>query len=208
MQKNLSLRHAARLALAALLALGFAGTAVADGGITYTDVAAGDGAGITYRRGPSVRAQIREDIINGLAVDPVSIPDYFGTVRPNSPQKGRGAPGVAILDYDGDGDLDLYVPNGPGVANSLYESQLADTGNLTFVDVGVSARVDATDQDSSGVCYGDIDNDGDPDLYVLGTGEPNRLFENKGHGRFKDINPSGRRGAAATGTRSPARSAT
>jgi len=94
---------------------------------------------------------------------------------------------VAILDYDGDGDLDIYVTNGPGAANSLYSNQLEETGQLTFVDVAEAAGVAATDQDSNGVSYGDIDNDGDHDLLVLGAGEANRLFENLGDGTFVDI---------------------
>jgi hypothetical protein len=41
--------------------------------------------------------------------------------------------------------------------------------------------------DATGVCFGDIDNDGFPDLLVLGRNEPNRLFHNQGNGTFKDI---------------------
>jgi enediyne biosynthesis protein E4 len=46
--------------------------------------------------------------------------------------------------------------------------------------------VGATDQDSFGVCAGDVDNDGDQDLLVLGNNEPNRFFENRGNGAFVD----------------------
>lgn len=105
---------------------------------------------------------------------------------PNHPLKGRGAPGVAIFDFDGDDDLDIYVTNGPGAANSLLSNQLVETGLLGFVDVASAAGVDAYSQDSMGVCFGDIDNDGDEDLYVLGRDEPNRLFENDGDGTFND----------------------
>ena len=48
----------------------------------------------------------------------------------------------------------------------------------------------AADQDSTGVCYGDIDNDGDQNVLVLGRAEPNRLFENQGDGTFADISAS------------------
>jgi len=41
--------------------------------------------------------------------------------------------------------------------------------------------------DATGVCFGDIDNDGFPDLLVLGRNEPNRLFHNQGNGTFVDI---------------------
>ncbi len=98
-----------------------------------------------------------------------------------------GTPGVVMFDYDGDDDLDLYVTNGPGTSNSLYSNQWQETGQLTFVDVAEQAGVTATEQHSSGVSYGDIDNDGDHDLLVLGVGQPNRLFENQGDGTFIDI---------------------
>jgi hypothetical protein len=94
---------------------------------------------------------------------------------------------VALLDFDGDGDLDIYVTNGPGAANSLYASRLEETGTLRFEDVAKAAGVAAVEQDSTGVCYGDLDNDGDPDLIVLGRSEPNRLFENQGDGTFRDV---------------------
>ncbi|RMH20741.1 MAG: CRTAC1 family protein [Acidobacteria bacterium] len=172
-------------ALGVLMTLGLAVGAFADGGVTFTDVADGDGAGITYRRVPSPdRLALQQSV---LANSPYPIPIFFPQIRPNTPQKPRGAPGVAILDYDGDGDLDIYVTNGPGADNSLYQNQLVETGSVTFIDRGASAGVGAFDQDSSGVCFGDIDNDGDEDLYVLGTGEPGRLFENQGDGTFLDV---------------------
>lgn len=161
-----------------------AGATMADGGVTFTDIADGGSAGITYERTPSPRSAIRDQI---LADSPLSNFQFFVIRRPNSPQKGRGAPGVAIFDYDRDGDLDIYVPNGPGSINSLYENQWIPAGSMSFVDVGSASGSGAGDQDSSGVCFGDIDNDGDEDLYVLGTGEPNRLFENLGNDTFADI---------------------
>jgi hypothetical protein len=152
----------------------------APGGVTFTDIAAGDGAGISYRRAPTPDAVM---IFDALKAQPI----FHMSQLPLIPFKDRGAPGVALLDYDGDDDLDIYVTNGPGVANSLYSSRLRETGMLSFVDVAASAGVAVSDQDSTGVCYGDIDNDGDPDLMVLGNMDPNRLFENQGDGTFVDI---------------------
>lgn len=105
----------------------------------------------------------------------------------NSALKDHGAPGLAVLDFDNDGDLDIYVPNGPGRANSLYSNQFSELDITTFVDVAESAGVALTEHDSSGICYGDIDNDGDHDLLVLSTGNKNTLFENQGDGTFSDI---------------------
>ncbi len=145
--------------------------------VTFSDIASL--AGIDYRRIPSARNEIFDEIKLGPPLTPED--------RAEVPLFARGLPGVAILDYDGDGDLDIYVINGPGAANSLYSNQLEETGQLTFVDMGEAAGVAATDQDSTGVSYGDIDNDGDHDLLVLGAGEANRLFENLGDGTFVDI---------------------
>jgi len=158
--------------------------AFADGGVTFTDIAEGGGAGVTFHRTASPRDAIRTDILNAT---PLAVPSFLGDARANSPQKAHGGPGVAVFDFDNDGDLDVYVTNGPGSANSLYSSQLVESGQMAFVDLSVAAGVDATSQDSSGVCFGDIDNDGDEDLYVLGTGESNLLFENNGDGTFTDI---------------------
>ncbi len=173
-----------RLGLGAML-LVMAAPLLADGGVTFTDIAEGDNAGISFRRLASPRAALRQAAIG---MTPTTGADFFFNLRPNfTPQKGRGAPGVALLDFDRDGDIDIYVANGPNAANALYSNQWVETGVAEFIDVSGGAGVDAFDQDSSGVCFGDLDNDGDHDLYVLGTGEPNRLFENLGSGSFADV---------------------
>jgi hypothetical protein len=173
-------RNVATAAVLGLVTLLFAGPpAIADGGVTFRDIAAGDGAGITYRRARSVT----DAAFDALKRQPAyTINDVFAT-----PFKPRGAPGVALLDFDGDGDLDIFVTNGPGRCKSLYSNQLKETGKTTFVDVAMAAGVCAADMDATGVCFGDIDNDGFPDLLVLGRNEPNRLFHNQGNGTFVDI---------------------
>lgn len=167
----------------ALLLSAVAAPLHADGGVTFTNIATQPGSGITYGR---VTSPDREADRAGIAS--MSYPlAVFPTVLPESPQKWHGAPGVAVFDFDNDGDLDIYVTNGPGANNSLYSNQLVQTGQLSFVDVGVAAGVGLQDEDNSGVCFGDIDNDGDKDLYVLGSGHSNHLFENNGNGTFTDI---------------------
>jgi hypothetical protein len=156
----------------------------ADGGVTFTNIAAGDQAGVTYRR---VVSPDRLAVRLATAAAPIPIPEFFEKAVVNSPQKWHGAPGVAVFDYDRDGDLDVYVTNGPGANNSLYSNQLEESGTVSFIDVGEAAGVGLKDHDSNGVCYGDVDNDGDEDLYVLGAGFPNHLFENNGNGTFTDI---------------------
>ncbi len=164
----------------------------ADGGVVFTDGA--DEAGISYERTPSPRLAIHAGY---NAQSPIPSP-RVPMLQANSPQKDHGAPGLVIWDYDNDGDLDIYVTNGPGTANSLFQNQLAQSGAMTFVDVAAAANVELVNQDSSGACFGDIDNDGDPDLYVLGTGQPNVLLRNEGDGTFSNV--TARAGVAGIGT--------
>ncbi len=110
-----------------------------------------------------------------------------GNELPVMPTRANGIPGVVVFDPDDDGDLDIYVTNGPGSPNSLYRNRLGETGYLAFIDEAVGAGVDATAQDSTGACAGDLDNDGDEDLVVLGRSEGNRLFENQGNGTFAEV---------------------
>ena len=147
--------------------------------VTFTDIAADGGAGIDYRRAPSTRYETIRGYQEAGGIAPEQLP--------LSPLKARGAPGVALFDYDRDGDLDIYVTNGPGHPNSLYRNQLIPRGKLRFVDVATRAGVDATEADSTGTCFGDIDNDGDQDLMVLAFNAPHSLFENNGDGTFRDI---------------------
>lgn len=166
-------------------------SALAQEPVRFDDLAARPESGLIYRRTPSPRHSALETII---ATGRLRLAEDL----PRLPGKSHGAPGVALLDFDRDSDLDIYVTNGPGSANSLFSSQLRERGELRFIDVAIAAGVDATDQDSNGVCFGDLDNDGDEDLLVLGAGEPNRLFENRGDGTFADVT---RRAGIGGGTR-------
>jgi len=159
----------------------------ADGGVTFSNIAANDGAGITYRRVQTPGRRVILDRLQSLRLS-LSVPTVAYNAR--TPQKPHGAPGIAVFDYDNDGDLDIYVTNGPGKANSLYSNQFKETGKVTFIDVAEAAGVTATAQDSSGVCYGDLDNDGFEDLYVTSPSDPSILFHNNGDGTFSDITHS------------------
>ena len=97
--------------------------------------------------------------------------------------------GVALLDFDGDGWLDIYLVNGSTLqprADGVPRAALyRNNGDRTFRDVTPAAGV-ANERWGQGACVGDADNDGAPDLYVTNFG-PNRLFRNLGGGRFADI---------------------
>jgi hypothetical protein len=106
------------------------------------------------------------------------------------------AGGCAFLDYDGDGDLDIYFVNGayvegfsavPGrryrgkLANALYRNN----GDGTFTDVTAQAGVGDKGM-GMGVSVADYDNDGHPDLFVTNYGR-NVLYHNNGDGTFTDV---------------------
>ena len=121
-------------------------------------------------------------------------------------------PGVAIFDYDRDGDMDFYVssaeinallPDTTGGPNKLFRND----GNNRYTQVAEAAGVDAPEANSTGVAACDIDNDGYQDLYVASYGRigdgldyraaryypelpdiiKDRLFRNNQDGTFTDI---------------------
>lgn len=97
--------------------------------------------------------------------------------------------GAASGDYDGDGDIDVFIVRGDIGPNLLYQNQ----GNLVFLDVAVEAGLANTkstteNHQHSGPMFADIDGDGDLDLFVGGIGgDPSLLFENNGDGSFTDV---------------------
>lgn len=179
-----------RIDIVLLVLLSLAGATAARGAdeVSFVNIADDPDSGLVFSKHPSslfaTTTQVRQDSLQ----NPI---DFVTRVLTLPAMGGFGLSGAAVWDYDRDGDLDIYVANGPGAPNSLFSNQLQETGSLHFIDVAVSAGVDATAQDSQGVCYGDIDNDGDPDLVVLGRKEPNLLFENRGDGTFHVVQESG-----------------
>ena len=112
------------------------------------------------------------------------------------------APGVGMFDYDGDGDLDIYVvqgkmlgpappggANGPPLNDRLYRNDLEvhqdGTRSLLFTDVTAKSGIVARGY-GMGVAAGDINNDGWVDLYLTRFGA-NQMFRNKGDGTFSEI---------------------
>ncbi|GMH35200.1 hypothetical protein BSKO_03068 [Bryopsis sp. KO-2023] len=103
-----------------------------------------------------------------------------------SPVRAFGRPGIALLDADSDGDLDIYVPTGDRQANQLFLNQLNEAGRLEFHEAGEKFGVQLEGIDSNAVCGCDIDNDGDEDLIVLNSRHPWSLLRNDG-GVFVDV---------------------
>ncbi len=96
-------------------------------------------------------------------------------------------PGVAVLDYDGDGDLDLLVPGvpPPGDPQSAAPKRLwRQDSDGRFTDVTEAAGL-GHGGFGSGVAVGDTDNDGDVDLYFTNYG-PDQFFVNQGDGTFTE----------------------
>ncbi|MGI9272631.1 MAG: CRTAC1 family protein [Woeseiaceae bacterium] len=111
------------------------------------------------------------------------------------------AGGVASGDYDGDGDIDLFIVRGDVGPNLLYRND----GNNTFVDVAATAGLAFTKSATenyrhSGPMFADLDGDDDLDLFIGGVqGDPCRVFENNGDGTFTDVTAgSGFDGIGAT----------
>jgi hypothetical protein len=90
--------------------------------------------------------------------------------------------GLCAADVDGDGLPDLYFVTQLGT-NELWKNQ----GHGRFVNVTASAGLEMPDAIGVACAFADIDNDGDPDLFVTTVRHGNRLFENLGNGTFRDI---------------------
>ena len=99
--------------------------------------------------------------------------------------------GVALLDYDNDGWLDIYLVNGSTVAAETgkvtppHAALFHNNHNGTFTDVSAKAGV-ANDRWGFGAIVGDFDNDGWPDIFVSNYGK-SRLYHNNHNGTFTDV---------------------
>ncbi len=133
----------------------------ADSRVQFVNIASE--AGLTFRH------------FNGASKEKL-MPETFGS-------------GVAWIDYDNDGWIDLCFANGadlahgkPSPGNALFRN----LGNGRFADVTAKAGIAGNGQFSTGITVGDYDNDGFLDIYVTGYGS-NQLFHNNGDGTFSDV---------------------
>ena len=137
-----------------------------------------------------------------------------GSFRETAAERGLADPlwasSAAFADVEGDGDLDLYVSNyvdfslannkacgdqrrqlrgycGPDVYSALPDRFYRNLGDGRFRDETEAAGFAGARGAGLGVCFGDLDDDGRPDLYVANDLMPNYLFRNRGDGGFEDV---------------------
>jgi enediyne biosynthesis protein E4 len=89
--------------------------------------------------------------------------------------------GIAFIDYDNDGLLDIFVVSGPASSSRMYHNE----GKGKFRDATNELGLQRTGW-GQGVCAGDYDNDGYTDLFVTYWGQ-NVLYHNAGGQRFEDV---------------------
>ena len=140
-------------------------------------VANGDGAGFSFRPLP------REAGLTGVTI--------FGGRTANRYLLETTGSGVALIDYDGDGHLDIFLVNGTTLEGFpagreprpyLYRNR----GDRTFEDVTAASGLQEQWGWGQGACAGDFDNDGHDDLAVTYYGH-DRLYRNTGRGAFVDV---------------------
>jgi enediyne biosynthesis protein E4 len=116
----------------------------------------------------AARAGLRDVFPNGGTVSKQFIIETTGS-------------GIAFIDYDNDGLLDLFVLSGEGGTNRMYHNE----GHDRFRDVTDALGLRSSGW-AQGVCAGDYDNDGFTDLFVTYWGQ-NHLYRNVGGKRFEDV---------------------
>ncbi len=119
---------------------------------------------------------------SGIRFEHHSVEDAGKYFKPVHYDHGNG---LAVADVDGDGLQDLYFTTQLGT-NQLWRN----LGRGRFEDITAMAGVGLPDQISVTASFGDINNDGHPDLFVTTTRHGNHCFLNLGGGRFRDITAS------------------
>lgn len=97
--------------------------------------------------------------------------------------------GVALFDYDNDGDLDIYLVQGGSITgenqarDQLFRNDLAEHSTWKFVDVTDSSGITATEY-GQGIAVADVNNDGFDDIFLANFGQ-DQLWINSGDGRYR-----------------------
>ena len=156
-------------------------------GLAIFWLAAFTGTGLVVQSQPVSRAQIRFTDVTGPSG--LEFRHAKGGSGRHYYVEQFGA-GVAFLDYNRDGLLDVFFAQGaplPGYEGVRPEGNVMyrNNGDGTFTDVTTEVGLDDT-RYGLGVAVGDYDNDGDADLFVTNL-QGNALFENDGRGRYTDV---------------------
>ncbi len=115
--------------------------------------------------------------------------DSCETPQRHAPETMAG--GVAVFDFDNDGNLDIFFTNGADISTlkktspKYWNRLFRNDGDGTFTDVTEKAGLAGTGYDT-GVAIGDYDNDGNEDIFVAGV-HRNTLYHNNGDGTFTDV---------------------
>jgi hypothetical protein len=155
-------------------------------------------------------------VVDAVSVAEVHFTDVTSAVGINFKHENSATPnkylletmggGVALLDYDNDGRLDVFFTNGAKIDDRMSAGRAPDkslrpfwnrlyrqTAAGAFTDVTEKAGVAGMPQNEygMGVAVGDYDNDGFADIYVTNYGS-NTLYRNNGNGTFTDVTPRAR----------------
>ncbi len=133
-----------------------------------------------------ISSPYKNDGLGGFAYD-LGLINTASTI----PSDNSGNYGSTWTDYDGDGDLDLYISKCRlGVGNPLDGRRVnllfQNDGNNNYTDVAEAAGLRPLAQSWS-ADFSDIDNDGDLDAFIINHDIPSQLFSNNGDGTFTDI---------------------
>jgi len=139
--------------------------------------------------GAAVTPAFKADFADIAGPSGLNIPNLFGGVDRKDYILETTGNGAAIFDYDGDGRNDIFIANGTrlnGVGPQAPLPQLYhNEGNGHFRNLAAHAGFTYSGW-GQGVCVGDYDNDGHPDLLVTYYGH-NILYRNRGDGTFEDV---------------------
>jgi hypothetical protein len=129
---------------------------------------------------PSVAFKVTKPMVRVPRFEDVTAPSGLETLHQAPIECDGYSAGAAWADIEGDGDLDLYLPQQAGPSRMYVNEggRFSDEATARGVDNGGAAGIAAL--------FADYDNDADQDLYVVNDGR-NRLYQNDGAGKFTDV---------------------
>ena len=146
-------------------------------------------ASILLLAGTAIAVEIPVYFEDVAPVRGLTVPNTFGGKTHKDYILETTGNGVAIFDYDGDGDEDIFIANGTTLtpdSSSRHLPQLYHNDGRGHFTEGALKAGFTEEGWAQGVCVGDYDNDGWPDLLVTYYGH-NRLYRNLGNGTFRDV---------------------